>query len=160
MRSGDTPDANCSSSDSCEWVVVAGWITSVFASPTFARLLANLVESTTLLPTAASSPPLTPKLNTLQNVPSLSVLRANWCEGCDSRPRKDTQATFSCCSRYRARARALSEWRCARSDSVSRPCKRRNAPKGLRQAPRSRNISTRSFTAYATFPNVSENLRP
>jgi len=69
-------------------------------------------------------------------------------------------ATFSCCSRYRARASALSEWRCARSDNVSRPCKRRNAPKGLRHAPRSRSISMRSFMANATFPNVSENLRP
>ena len=33
MRSGVTPDASCSSSVSCWCVVVAGWITRVFASP-------------------------------------------------------------------------------------------------------------------------------
>ena len=33
MKSGVTPVASCSSSDSCWWVVDAGWMTSVLASP-------------------------------------------------------------------------------------------------------------------------------
>ena len=37
MKSGVTPVASCSSSESCWWVVVAGWMTSVLASPTLAR---------------------------------------------------------------------------------------------------------------------------
>ena len=48
----------------------------------------------------------------------------------------------------------------ARATIASPGCKRRNAPKGLRQAHISRSISTHSFTAYAMFPNVSENLSP
>ena len=37
MSSGRTPPLRRSSSESWEWVVEAGWMTSDFASPTFAR---------------------------------------------------------------------------------------------------------------------------
>ena len=37
MKSGVTPVAACSSSVNCEWVVLAGWMISDLASPTFAR---------------------------------------------------------------------------------------------------------------------------
>lgn len=83
IKSGVTPEASCSCSLSCWWVVVAGWITSVLASPynnvskrvycpmqgqwndyipTLAKWLASLRLSTVLLAAVAS--PLTPKLNT------------------------------------------------------------------------------------------------
>ena len=75
IKSGVTPAAACSFSSNCWCVVVDGWITNVFASPTFAKLLASLKLSTTLLPTCAS--PFTPKLNTPPNKPFLSSFLDN-----------------------------------------------------------------------------------
>jgi hypothetical protein len=48
----------------------------------------------------------------------------------------------------------------ARAAIASPGCKRRNAPKGLKQAPILCSISIGSFTAYAMFPNISENSSP
>ena len=67
-------------------VVLAGWMTSVFASPTFARLLASFRLSTSFEPVAAS--PLTPKLSMPPYSPGTrSSFFASSCEECDSRPR-------------------------------------------------------------------------
>lgn len=62
MRSLVTPDASCSSSLSCWWVVEAGWMTSVLASPTLARLDASFKLSTKAEPAFAS--PLMPNERT------------------------------------------------------------------------------------------------
>jgi hypothetical protein len=43
-KSGVTPVALCSSSESCWWVVDAGWIARVLASPTLARWEINFSE--------------------------------------------------------------------------------------------------------------------
>src|SRR5450756_1885101 len=45
IMSGETPAVICSSSDNWRWVVEAGWITSVRASPTLARWLMNCAAS-------------------------------------------------------------------------------------------------------------------
>ena len=58
--SGVTPAAACSSSESCRWVVEAGWMTRVRASPTFARWLMNRAASMNRTP--ASRPPSIPKV--------------------------------------------------------------------------------------------------
>ena len=58
-NSGVTPVWTCSSGVSCEWVVVAGWIMSDFASPMLRHGLNNLTLSISLVP--ASLPPLMPK---------------------------------------------------------------------------------------------------
>ena len=55
IKPGVTPEAICSALLNCSWVVLAGWITSVLASPTLANKLANLSESITDF--AASAPP-------------------------------------------------------------------------------------------------------
>src|SRR5581483_7165754 len=60
IMSGDTPALICSSSESWRWVVDAGWMTSVFASPTLARCEKNCNDSMNLMP--ASTPPLMPKV--------------------------------------------------------------------------------------------------
>ena len=61
MKSGVTPTASCSSSVNCEWVVLEGCITKLFASPMFARC----DKSFTLLMNsiALSRPPLIPNPN-------------------------------------------------------------------------------------------------
>ena len=59
MKSGVTPVASCSSAESCWCVVLAGWMASVLASPTFARCETSPSESMNFLP--AASPPLMPK---------------------------------------------------------------------------------------------------
>src|SRR5207253_1797581 len=58
--SGVTPALRRSASSICRCVVEAGWITSVFASPMFARWLMNCAASMKRSP--ALAPPLTPKL--------------------------------------------------------------------------------------------------
>ena len=82
-RSGVTPLATCSSSESCWCVVVAGWMTSVLASPTFARWLASLTLSMNLRP--ASRPPLMPKVST-EPKPLRRYFFASACDGCEARP--------------------------------------------------------------------------
>ena len=54
--SGDTPAARCSASDNCRCVVEPGWITSVFASPTFARCDRNVHASMKRSPARFASP--------------------------------------------------------------------------------------------------------
>ena len=61
-RSAGTPAAPSASSDSCWWVVEAGWMTSVRVSPTLARWLQSSTDSTNARP--ASRPPRTPKAKT------------------------------------------------------------------------------------------------
>ena len=48
--SGVTPALFCSASVSCWWVVEAGWMTSVFASPTLARCDASFTASMNVFP--------------------------------------------------------------------------------------------------------------
>src|SRR5271169_2473956 len=59
-RSSPTPEAASSSALIWEWVVLAGWITKVLASPTLARWEARRRASMNFRP--ASRPPLTPKV--------------------------------------------------------------------------------------------------
>ena len=61
-RSLLTPEASCSASVSCWWVVLAGWITRVLASPTLARCEANSTPSIKARP--ASTPPRIPNVST------------------------------------------------------------------------------------------------
>ncbi len=72
MRSDPTPAANLSASVSCRWVVLAGWITSVLASPTLARWLASSTPPMKAQP--ASAPPRMPKVRT-QPKPFVEVAR-------------------------------------------------------------------------------------
>jgi len=58
-KSGVTPAESCSSGLSCWCVVVAGWMTSVLASPMLARCEASLTLSMNFDPAVA--PPLMPK---------------------------------------------------------------------------------------------------
>ena len=66
--SGVTPEAVCSSGVSCSCVVDAGWMTSVFASPTLAKCEASLTLSMNFMP--ASRPPLIPNVSTAPKLPS------------------------------------------------------------------------------------------
>ncbi len=58
--SGVTPVAACSSTESCGWVVEAGWMTSDLASPMLARSEKSFSALMKLLP--ALKPPLMPKV--------------------------------------------------------------------------------------------------
>jgi hypothetical protein len=132
----------------------------------------SLSESTTSLPTDGS-PPFTPTLRMLPNLSRLSVLRANWWDGCDSRPRYDTHATLP--PSRGAPGDALALTRCQNgaahgpreSVSPSPWRRRRNAPNGFSVEHRLRRISRRQprhgsshGTANAILPHVSVNLRP
>ena len=55
-----TPVAACSSALSCWWVVLAGWMIRLFASPTLASRLKSLTLSISRRP--ASAPPLMPNV--------------------------------------------------------------------------------------------------
>ena len=57
-------------------------------------------------------------------------------------------------------ARAFAQWRSMRSDSVSSPCRNRNALNGDSTGPRSRIVSTRAFMMNAKLPNVSWKRMP
>src|SRR5438105_6897721 len=61
IMSGVTPALTRSASSICLWVVDAGWMTSVLASPMLARWLMNCAASMKRSP--ALAPPLTPKLS-------------------------------------------------------------------------------------------------
>ena len=61
-RSAGTPAATSASSDSWRWVVLAGWMISVRASPMLARWLHSSTDSTRRR--AASRPPCTPNDST------------------------------------------------------------------------------------------------
>ena len=61
-KSSPIPAFTSSSSESCEWVVDAGWMISDFASPTLARCENSSTPSMSVLP--ASRPPFTPKTTT------------------------------------------------------------------------------------------------
>ena len=131
-RSGVTPLAFCSASLSCWCVVVLGWMTSVLASPTFARWLASFTLSMNLRP--ASRPPLIPKVRT-EPKPFFRYFFASACEGCEGRLGWLTHVTAGCFSSHLTSSIALSLCRCTRSDSVSSPWRKRNELKGERHGP-------------------------
>ena len=54
-RSGLTPDATCCSSVSCWWVVLAGWMISVLASPILARCEISRSSSMNLAPVSRAA---------------------------------------------------------------------------------------------------------
>ena len=81
--SSPTPAAARSSGGTCWWVVLAGWITRVLASPTLARWLESSTPS--MKATPASYPPATPKVNTDPG-PAGVYLRASSWLGWEARP--------------------------------------------------------------------------
>lgn len=81
--SGVSPALRWSSSESCEWVVLAGWMIRLLASPTLARMLNSLMLSTSLMPSAL--PPLTPK-TTIPPAPSGRYFSASPCDGSPGSP--------------------------------------------------------------------------
>jgi len=138
-------------------VVLHGWITRLFASPTLASSEKSAVLATKAF--AAISPPRTPNVSTPPN-PPCSTRDAVACDGCVGSPGYDTHDTAGCDDRKRATASALVLCCRMRSGSVSSPCRNRNALKGDSAAP-----TSRSRTAYDTFapsmlPNAVPNTTP
>ena len=82
-RSSVTPVLACSSAESCWWVVVAGWMISDFASPTFASRLNSFTLSMSRRP--ASRPPRMPNVSTPPKPPFRYFAAFAWA-GCDARP--------------------------------------------------------------------------
>ena len=82
-RPGVTPVANCSSADSCAWVVEAGWITSERTSPMLATWLCSVRASTNALP--AGTPPASSNASTAP-VPLGANFFASSCHGELGRP--------------------------------------------------------------------------
>jgi len=76
MKSGVTPQAACSSGVSCWWVVLAGWMTRLFASPMFARCEKSRSRSITFL--LASHPPFTPNPTRAPNPPARYFRARAW----------------------------------------------------------------------------------
>ena len=80
---GVTPVASCSSGDSCECVVDAGWMTRLRTSPMLATWLCSSSASTKRLP--ASTPPAISKAST-PPTPRGAYFCARSCHGLDGRP--------------------------------------------------------------------------
>ena len=140
-NSGVTPVCACSSGVSCEWVVVAGWMISDFASPMFARWLNSLTLLISFRP--ASLPPLMPK-PTIAALSVGQVLLHVGVVGMAGQARDNSPtARPDAFERNSATARAFCECRSIRRCSVSRPSSVRNAPNGLWRAPVSRSQCVR-----------------
>src|SRR5271163_1623946 len=139
---GRTPAAWSSASLSWRCVVLAGWMIRLLASPTLARCDQSVTARIRSWP--AARPPAQSNENTAP------APRGRYFATSDSyallgSPGYVTFETASWDSRNAATARAFSTWRSMRSDSVSRPCRNRNALNGDSAAPRSRSVSARSF---------------
>ena len=156
-RSSPTPAAARSATDICWWVVLAGWITSVLASPTLARWEARRTAAMNLAP--ASRPPAMPKLR-MAPVPLGYSLRASSWSGWLARDGYLTQVTASLASKASATASVLATWRCILSGSVSTPWRIWKALAGLMHAPKSRSPSARARLMKAAGPNSSLKLMP
>ena len=115
------PTAASCSGPSWTWVVEAGWITSVLASPTLARCEASRQPSMNRAP--AARPPLTPKL-TIEPAPLGSRRAASAWSGCSGRLGWTTQATAGWAGRKSSTAAVLAMWRSMRKGRVSMPSRR------------------------------------
>src|SRR5579872_1900995 len=142
---GPTPVARSSSSPSCRCVVLAGWMTRLFASPTFARCDHSVIAP--ISPWPPARPPAQSNENTAPAPRGRYFITSGsyWLPG---RAGYVTLDASGCDARKDATARAFDTCRSIRSDSVSSPCRNRNALNGDIAAPRSRSVSARSFIRY------------
>ena len=156
---GVMPAAASAASSMRKCVVVAGWITSDFASPMLARCEKSESASMNLRP--ASRPPFSSKDEDRaaaarieprgERVVRDAPARSGWC----------TRSTASCAARNCATIVAVfSMCRAMRSGSVSSPCRIWNAVIGAMHAPKSRRPSRRARSRNADAVDSSVNTMP
>mmetsp|Transcript_1471 Transcript_1471/g.4068 ORF Transcript_1471/g.4068 Transcript_1471/m.4068 type:complete len:212 (-) Transcript_1471:831-1466(-) len=146
---GLTPAAICWSVVSCWCVVEAGWMTSVRASPTFARWAHIFRAVMNFLPRSrawSSVSPANSNVNTEPKQPGRKYFLASSCDGCDGKEidRTEPSLTASWPLSHSARAFAFSQWALQRSDSVSNPWMSWKALKGAIHPPMSLSVLTRA----------------
>ena len=152
------PCSFSSSSVSCAWVVEAGWITRDLTSATFASKENSSRLSMKSFAFCAS--PLISKVK-IEPPPFGKYFLYSFC--CSGSVDTDGWWTFSTCGwlfKYWTTFSAFSTWRSTRRDSVSSPCRKKNAWNGDKVAPVSRSKIARIFVTNAAGPTAFTKLTP
>ena len=152
------PWSSSSSSVSCEWVVDAGWITNDLASATFAKsekisrlsMKSLVFFSSPLMSNVKIEPPPLGKYFLYNSFCFGSSVASGW-------------LTFSTCGwffKYSTTLAAFSVCLSTRSESVSSPCKKKNAWNGDKVAPVSLSKIALIFVTNAAAPTAFVKLIP
>ena len=149
----------CSSSsgESCEWVVVAGWITRLFTSATLAS--SEKIFRLSINAHASFSPPFTSKVKMLPPPFGKSFSYNAW-SGWSGNEGWLTFATLGWLARNSTTFFVLNAWRSTRSDRVSSPWSRIQALNGEIAAPVSRRMTARIRVTKAAGPATSAKTAP
>ena len=152
MVFGLIPCSSSSCSWSWEWVVVAGWITKLFTSATFASK--ENISNASIHLWASFWPPLISKVK-IEAPPLGKYVSYKAWSGWSGREGWLTFSTWGWLAKYATTFLVFPPWRSTRKDKVSTPCKSRNALNGEIVAPVSRNKMARIFVTNAAGPTAS-----